>query len=298
MMQAEMQKNAQQCSKISVQEYGNVILFEMKCGDPKQGAIEMTLTYTLHSPQHASSVAKTTMTIMGQKLTSNHDRGRQVDRGIMQEVASRGTGGMNYKSALIVGAGSGLSASLARVFTKAGMKVALAARSAAKLAEFVQATGAKALTATPPSATKWKSCLPISMPPVTPDVVVYNASYRTRGPFTDLDPPKSRKRSRSQLRRLPGGAGGGQAHAAAQAGRDAVHRRIGEREGLCAVGAFRHGQVCACAGWRKAWRANCRRRASTSRISSSTAASRARAGRAGRTSRTHCSIPTRSRRAI
>ncbi len=45
---------------------------------------------------------------------------------------------MNYKSALIVGAGSGLSASLARAFAKAGMSVALAARSAAKLDEFVE----------------------------------------------------------------------------------------------------------------------------------------------------------------
>ncbi len=51
---------------------------------------------------------------------------------------------MNYRIALIVGAGSGLSASLARAFTKAGMSVALAARSAAKLDEFVQATGCKA----------------------------------------------------------------------------------------------------------------------------------------------------------
>ncbi len=45
---------------------------------------------------------------------------------------------MNYSSALIVGAGSGLSASLARAFAKAGMKVALAARSTAKLDEFVK----------------------------------------------------------------------------------------------------------------------------------------------------------------
>ena len=41
---------------------------------------------------------------------------------------------MDYKSALIVGAGSGLSASLARAFAKAGMKIALAARSIDKLA--------------------------------------------------------------------------------------------------------------------------------------------------------------------
>jgi hypothetical protein len=32
--------------------------------------IEMTLTYTVHSPQHSSSIGKTTMTIVGRKLTS------------------------------------------------------------------------------------------------------------------------------------------------------------------------------------------------------------------------------------
>jgi NADP-dependent 3-hydroxy acid dehydrogenase YdfG len=35
---------------------------------------------------------------------------------------------LNYKNALIVGVGSGLSASLARLFAKSGMKVAVAAR--------------------------------------------------------------------------------------------------------------------------------------------------------------------------
>ena len=40
---------------------------------------------------------------------------------------------MNFKTALIVSAGDGLSASLARLFTNNGMKVALAARNTAKL---------------------------------------------------------------------------------------------------------------------------------------------------------------------
>ena len=52
---------------------------------------------------------------------------------------------MNYIAALIVGAGSGLSASLARAFAKAGMKVALAARSPDKLAGLAQETGARSL---------------------------------------------------------------------------------------------------------------------------------------------------------
>ena len=49
----------------------------------------------------------------------------------------------SYKTALIVGVGSGLSASLARLFAKTGLKVALAARRAANLATLAQETGAK-----------------------------------------------------------------------------------------------------------------------------------------------------------
>ena len=94
-----------------------------------------------------------------------------------------------YHSALIVGAGSGLSASLARAFTKAGMKVALAARSAAKLDEFVKATGCKAFNC---DAAKREEVdrlfADLDAAQMTPDVVVYNASYRTRGPFVELDP--------------------------------------------------------------------------------------------------------------
>ena len=47
---------------------------------------------------------------------------------------------MNYSSALIVGAGSGLSASLARAFAKIGMKVALAARTVEKLEPLARET--------------------------------------------------------------------------------------------------------------------------------------------------------------
>ena len=45
---------------------------------------------------------------------------------------------MPYRTALIVGVGSGLSASLARLFAKNGMKVALAARRADGLAALAQ----------------------------------------------------------------------------------------------------------------------------------------------------------------
>ena len=96
---------------------------------------------------------------------------------------------MNYKSALIVGAGSGLSASLARAFATAGMTVALAARSAVKLDEFVQATGAKAFNCDAAKRDEVEKLFAdLDAAQMTPDVVVYNASYRTRGPFTELDP--------------------------------------------------------------------------------------------------------------
>ena len=95
---------------------------------------------------------------------------------------------MPYTSALIVGAGSGLSASLARIFAKAGMSVALAARSAQKLDEFVQATGCKAFNCDAAKRDEVEKLFAdLDAAKLTPDVVVYNASYRTRGPFAELD---------------------------------------------------------------------------------------------------------------
>jgi NAD(P)-dependent dehydrogenase (short-subunit alcohol dehydrogenase family) len=101
---------------------------------------------------------------------------------------------MTFKSALIVGAGSGLSASLAKLFAKEGMHVGLAARSAAKLAEFVQATGASTYNcdaAKPDEVNKLFADLDAAGH--TPDVVVYNPSYRTRGPLIELDPAEVEK---------------------------------------------------------------------------------------------------------
>ena len=48
------------------------------------------------------------------------------------------------ETALIVGAGAGLSASLARRFAREGIKVALAARDTGKLAALCEETGATA----------------------------------------------------------------------------------------------------------------------------------------------------------
>jgi NAD(P)-dependent dehydrogenase (short-subunit alcohol dehydrogenase family) len=96
---------------------------------------------------------------------------------------------MTYTSALIVGAGSGLSASLARLFAKEGMSVALAARSAAKLDEFVKETGARAFTCDAAKRDEVEKLFAaLDAAQLTPDVVVYNASFRTRGALVELDP--------------------------------------------------------------------------------------------------------------
>jgi NAD(P)-dependent dehydrogenase (short-subunit alcohol dehydrogenase family) len=94
-----------------------------------------------------------------------------------------------YETALIVGAGSGLSASLARLFAGEGLRVALAARNADKLAPLCAETGAKAFAcdATDPDAVA-RMFAQVEAAAGSPDVVVYNASARARGPVAELVP--------------------------------------------------------------------------------------------------------------
>jgi NAD(P)-dependent dehydrogenase (short-subunit alcohol dehydrogenase family) len=96
--------------------------------------------------------------------------------------------------ALIVGAGSGLSASIARAFAGAGMKIALAARGIGDLGALAAELGAEtfACDATKPDAVK-RLFADLDRGGGAPDVVVYNASYRTRGPLVDLDPAEVEK---------------------------------------------------------------------------------------------------------
>jgi NAD(P)-dependent dehydrogenase (short-subunit alcohol dehydrogenase family) len=95
----------------------------------------------------------------------------------------------SYESALIVGAGSGLSASLARLFAGEGMRVALAARNPEKLAPLCAATGAKAFAcdAVDP-AQVGRLFTEVETAIGAPEVVVYNASARARGPVAELVP--------------------------------------------------------------------------------------------------------------
>lgn len=92
-----------------------------------------------------------------------------------------------YSKALIVGSGSGLSASLARLFASEGFKVALAARNTNKLAPLCESTGAAAFTCDATDAGQVAQLFhDVERKMGEPDVVVYNASARSRGPFVSL----------------------------------------------------------------------------------------------------------------
>ncbi len=94
-----------------------------------------------------------------------------------------------FKAALVVGAGPGLSASLARALAKDGIKVALAARSTGDLESLVKETGAKAFACDASERGQVdKLFTEVDAALGAPDIVVYNASYRTRGPFVELNP--------------------------------------------------------------------------------------------------------------
>jgi NAD(P)-dependent dehydrogenase (short-subunit alcohol dehydrogenase family) len=100
----------------------------------------------------------------------------------------------SYRTALIVGVGAGLSASLARIFSKAGMTIALAARRAGELSALAAEVRGKAFACDATEAGQVaKLFADVESAFGAPDVVVYNASYRTRGPVVELDPPEVAK---------------------------------------------------------------------------------------------------------
>jgi NAD(P)-dependent dehydrogenase (short-subunit alcohol dehydrogenase family) len=93
------------------------------------------------------------------------------------------------KTALIVGTGNGISASVARALAREGYKVALASRNPkhfVDLATSIQAHSFVVDAASQPSVSAMFTDLDRSFGQL--DVVLYNASFRTRGPFTDLVP--------------------------------------------------------------------------------------------------------------
>src|SRR5919108_1998513 len=87
--------------------------------------------------------------------------------------------------ALIVGAGSGLSGSLARACAAAEMRIALAARNTEKLKTFSSARLYSCDAAEPGQVAKLFEAL--DRDEGTPDLVVYNPSYRVPGRFVTLE---------------------------------------------------------------------------------------------------------------
>ena len=94
-----------------------------------------------------------------------------------------------YSTALIVGAGEGLSASLARLFAREGIRIALAARRIEKLGALCSETGARAFACNAADADEVERLFgAVEREFGNPDVVVYNASARARGALVDLLP--------------------------------------------------------------------------------------------------------------
>jgi NAD(P)-dependent dehydrogenase (short-subunit alcohol dehydrogenase family) len=96
---------------------------------------------------------------------------------------------LTYQKALIVGAGAGLSGAVARSFAGQGMHVALASRDPQKNESLRRGFGAQlfACDATSPEQVV-RLFGELEKTFGAPDVVVYNASARARGPLVDLKP--------------------------------------------------------------------------------------------------------------
>ena len=95
----------------------------------------------------------------------------------------------SYKIALIVGAGEGLSASLARLFAREKIQVALAARKIEKLGALCHEAGARAYACNAAEPDDVERLFGLVEREIgAPDLVVYNAGARARGAFIDLAP--------------------------------------------------------------------------------------------------------------
>jgi len=100
---------------------------------------------------------------------------------------------MKFDHALIVGAGSGLSAALARRLAEEGYKLTLAARSTEDLADLAKQTKAKTFACDASRRGDVETLFASLDATGAPDLVIYNPSYRTRGPVVDLDPAEVEK---------------------------------------------------------------------------------------------------------
>ena len=100
---------------------------------------------------------------------------------------------MNEK-VLIVGAGTGLSASIARLCSSEGMKVALAARNIDKLVSLKKEINAKTFKCDASDINEVSSLFrELDQSFGIPNLVIYNPSSRIRGAIGDLDPKETQE---------------------------------------------------------------------------------------------------------
>jgi NAD(P)-dependent dehydrogenase (short-subunit alcohol dehydrogenase family) len=94
-----------------------------------------------------------------------------------------------HRTALIVGAGPGISASLARALSRLGVKVGLAARNAGKLQTLADEIGGAAFAADAADPAAVAALFDAATERLGDlDIVVYNAGVRVHGPLAELDP--------------------------------------------------------------------------------------------------------------
>jgi NAD(P)-dependent dehydrogenase (short-subunit alcohol dehydrogenase family) len=98
---------------------------------------------------------------------------------------------MDQGTAVIIGAGSGLSASLARQLHGRGHDLVLAARDTGKLAGLAQETGARTVQMDGSDPASMDALFNALDGPCR--VAIYNPSARSRGPVAELDPEEVRR---------------------------------------------------------------------------------------------------------
>ncbi len=151
-----------------------------------------------------------------------------------------------FKTALIVGTGSGLSASLARRFSKAGLRVGIAARNKEKLEALAAETGGFAFACDASIPSEVARLFEEAEQTIgAPDVVVYNASARVRGLVADIDPEAVAQAL--QVTAYGGFLVGQQAARQMLARgkrRHFLHGCHGERKRVCAIRVLRNGKIC------------------------------------------------------
>ncbi|MER9326660.1 SDR family NAD(P)-dependent oxidoreductase [Mesorhizobium sp. M0488] len=100
---------------------------------------------------------------------------------------------MTSNVAVIAGAGSGLSASLARLLAGQGFRVVLAARDIQKLDALLAQTGAQAVATDVCDIASVEHLFEVADKAGQLSLVIFNASGRARGPIAELDPEAVRQ---------------------------------------------------------------------------------------------------------